>query len=509
MRISLASLSNLLSLLKPRVAIGGLEISEMGVSFVGLHMAGKDILSLSVRTPEQMFSEGRMSNTQALIDALRRIHDGIAPKSEKKIPVVVSIPDTFVYTQTLSLPRLQGGDFLDAVKLNLQTISPIDFSSAYYDWETIASLPSDGMEIGILASFVKKQLIEDILAALDQAHLYPVAIEQKSVSLVRALTTHAPSFEPTKSYCFIHVASDGISLSIVRGGVFFFNRSLSWPSIVDLSRGVREISFSQFKGIVTDEIRPVLNFYTNHFQDSIAAIYVIAPGLTQEVQEIIAQQFATPVFAAQLPGEYGLMQEWAAPLGAALRGLIPRSADKNITLTPQGAQTQYLHSQVFAFVSLWRTIVVVVSVFVIAIFMGSYLFLHALLGSTSQEVSAMQGGSDASQLTALQNEAKQFNKNISGALEIRSAQVHWMTLIDDIESRATSAGITIQRILIQSKNDPVSIEAQANSEAAEINFKTLLLGSPFVLSADIPLGSVTQSGSKVNFKMTIVLRQIP
>lgn len=508
MRIA-SSLSTLFSLLKPRVAIGGLEISDMGVSFIGLGMAGKDVLQLSVRTPEQIFGDGHITNPRALVDGLMHIHDGIIPKSDKKIPVVVSIPDTFVYTQTLSLPRLQGEDFLDAVRLNLQTISPIDFANAYSDWETIAPLPSDGMEVSILASFVNKKLIDDLLAALDQAHFYPVAIEQKSVSLVRALTAHAPSFDSAKSYCFIHIASDGVSLSIMRGGIFFFNRSLSWPSIVDLSRGAREISFAQFKSIIADEIRPVLNFYTNHFQDSIAAIYVVAPGLAQEVQDIIAQQFATPVFAAQLQGDYKLVQEWAAPLGAALRGLVPRSADKNITLTPQGAQVQYFHSQVLAFIALWRNIALTVSVVVMAMFLGSYLFIHALVMTTSKEVLAMQNGSAGSQLAALQNEAQQFNKNVSGALKIRAAQVRWMSLIDDIQSRATSAGVTVQRILVQSKDTPISIEAQAGSEAAEINFKTLLLNSPYIASADIPLGSVTQSGNKVFFKVTLTLSQIP
>jgi hypothetical protein len=272
---------------------------------------------------------------------------------------------------------------------------------------------------------------------------------------------------------------------------------------------VREISFSQFKGIVTDEIRPVLNFYANHFQDAIAAIYVIAPGLAQEVQNIIAQQFAIPVFPAQLQGEYKLMQEWAAPLGAALRGLVARSADKSITLTPQGAQTQYVHSQVLAFISLWRNITVVVSVVVIAMLLGSYVFIRTLAVSASQEVLTMQGGSVESQLAALQDEAKQFNKNVDGALKIRASQVHWMSLVDDIESRAASTGVSIQRIFIESKDTPISIEAQANNETAEINFKTLLLGSPYIASADIPLGSVTQSGSKVSFKVTVVLRQIP
>jgi len=501
--------TKLVSLLKPRVAIGGLEISDMGISFVGFHMAGKDVLQLSVRTSEQVFNNGRIANARILVDGLARIHEGIVHGSDKKIPVVVSIPDTFVYTQTFSLPRLQGEDFEDAVKLNLQTISPIDFSNAYSDWETIAPLSSSGMETNILASFVNKPLIDDLLVALDQAHFYPVAIEQKSVSLVRALTANAPSFDPAKSYCFLHIASDGISLSIVRGGVFFFNRSLSWPSIVDLSRGVREISFSQFKGIVTDEIRPVLNFYANHFQDAIAAIYVIAPGLAQEVQNIIAQQFAIPVFPAQLQGEYKLMQEWAAPLGAALRGLVARSADKSITLTPQGAQTQYVHSQVLAFISLWRNITVVVSVVVIAMLLGSYVFIRTLAVSASQEVLTMQGGSVESQLAALQDEAKQFNKNVDGALKIRASQVHWMLLVDDIESRAASTGVSIQRIFIESKDTPISIEAQANNETAEINFKTLLLGSPYIASADIPLGSVTQSGSEVSFKVTVVLRQIP
>ncbi len=500
---------SLSSLLKPHVAIGGLEISDMGASFVGFHMAGKDVLQLSVRTPEQLFTDGRIARPQVLVDALGRLHAGIAAGSDKKIPVVVSIPDTFVYTQTLSLPRLQGEDFADAVRLNMQTISPIDFSSAYSDWQPIAPLASDGMETSILASFVNKQLIDDVMVALGKAHFYPVAIEQKSVSLVRGLTTHVPSFDSTKSYCFIHIASDGVSLSIMRGGVFFFNRSLSWPSIVDLSSGAREISFSQFKGIITDEIRPVLNFYTNHFQDTIAAVYVIAPGLAQEVQDIIAKQFAMPVFPAQLQGDYKLMQEWAAPLGAALRGLIPRSADRGITLTPQGAQTQYFHSQVLAFISLWRNIAVVVSVVVIGVLLGSYMFLNSLATSALQEVAAMQGGANGAQLAALQNEAEQFNKNVSGALEIRSAQVHWMALIDDIENRAGATGVRIQRVWIQSKSVPVVIEAQAASEAAEINFKTLLLGSPYIASADIPLGSVTQSTTNVYFDVNIVLRQIP
>jgi hypothetical protein len=247
----------------------------------------------------------------------------------------------------------------------------------------------------------------------------------------------------------------------------------------------------------------VLNFYTNHFQDSIAAIYVIAPGLAREVQDVIAQNFAMPVFGAQLEGEFQLMQEWAAPLGAALRGLVPRSADDDITLTPQGAQTQYLHSQILAFIALWRTITVVVSVVVIAVFLGTYIFLRTLVASTSQEVLAMRSGAASDQLTALQNEATAFNKNVDNALKIQAAQVHWMTLIDDIEGRASSTGVTIQRILISAKDAPINVEALANNETSEINFKTSLASLPHVTSVDIPLESVAQSGGKVYFKVVL------
>lgn len=490
-------------ILTPRVPIGGIELTNTDIVFVGFDMGSQPVIQLAQKTAAPLFENHQDDYAQlttTLSDALGRLRAQIPYKPNRRMPVALSIPDTLIYTQVFSLPILQGDDFENAVKLNLQTISPIDFESAYCDWKQLGDASLEATSVQVLASFVDKNLINALERALSLSGFYAIAIEQKAASIIRALAGSVEHFDKTKSHCLVHITSDGISLSLIKGSTFCFNRSLGWPSVVISSSNAREIAFKDFKEIVVSELRSVLNFYSNRFQDTISTIYIIAPGIADEVKNIIAGDFSTPVLPVVLQGERTVSQEWVVPFGAAARGLLARSIDTDISLTPQNTETHYFQSQVISFLSLWRTIIAVVSVVLLAVFLGTYWFLNSFHQSIALSQLTAKPNAQMEELNLLRQEAAAFNQNVAAGLDVALARVLWPGILSDIYSIAGSDAI-VTHVSIQAEAKVVTIEAKGANEQVAVDFKNKLLSLPYIQSADVPLDGIVQDGSMVSFRV--------
>jgi len=493
----------IIKFIRPQVSIGGLDIGDLSLTYVTKSKEGES-RTYSVRLAPGVISSGVVANAEKFIHALKELHGAITAHAQKRISVVVTLSDANIYTQTFALPRLKGKDFQGAVRLNMQTISPIDFENSYHDYEVMGR--DESSQIEFLASFVERKLIDDLVELLDRASFSVVAIEQRALSVSRVIHTLSSTFKENASYFVLYVDGDGLSFSVMRKGVLYFNRFSPWSSVRGDSGG-RQISFQDFKDIVGNEGHRVVNYYTNRFSETISGIYVIAPGIQEQVENIITSEFSYPLEKLVLKS-YSQGTSSLAALGAMLRGEIPRSKDHQISVAPEGTEERFFHTQILVFVGFWKAILAVVFFVLIA----TYTVLFGFLGNYAQklegDLSLLAGGYNITQLKTLQKEAEEFNSYVSRALQAKSQQTQWASALSDIYE-AAGVSIEIARISIQNATSPVVINARAANEQQAVAFKDRLSGLSYVRDADLPLVDINQlSQSRISFRITFYLNRL-
>lgn len=506
MDFSFKSLKKIGRILNPKVEVGGLEISDSGAVFMLIIPETKKISSTSIKFSNGVVVGGKVQNRSDFVNALKRLHSSITSVKNNKIPVVVSISDTSIYTQQFVLPNLKLATLEEAVRLNLQVISPIDFTSAYSDWQKVEVTDGSARETEILASFVEKSAIDRIYSALLESQFIAVAVEQRAASLTRVVSWLSNSYNSKDSYFLLYVSSDGLGFAIIRYGYLYFNRFTPWSALAHYSSGQKQISFKEFSETIIQESQRVINFYSSHFNSVINSIYIIAPNLEQQVKQIVESNFPFKVEPLILK-DYQVDQSWLVALGAALRGIVPRSIDTEISLAPEGTETQFFRSRVLVFTVLWRNVLAAVFTIILLSTVGVYLFLGNFINRLAEDFSNVAGNYNIAYLNALKNEAINFNKSATAALTAKSQQTKWSQALLGITNQAVS-GVSVDRIYVQSLDLPVVLNGRAPTSNAALDFKNKLAVLPYINGINLPLSSLVPTGiSEVSFTISFKIIQ--
>ena len=505
MAFSVRSLKKIFRILKPKVEIGGLDISDGGVLFVSVDPETKKIKQFSIRLPEGIIVNGKIQNPAELEKALKQLHQQITINKTKKIPVVISISDTNIYSQQFELPPLQSTGLDEAVRLNLQVLSPIDFSKAYSDWQKVENPKTRGVEI--LASFIEKDIVDKITAPIIGSNFIPVAVEQKAASLTRVILQLVSGSDPKVPYFLMYVSSDGLGFSIIRQGHLYFNRFTSWSGLSKSSQ--RQISLKEFSETIIQESHRIMNFYVSHFNETISYLYVVAPGMENQVKQIVGDNFSFKIEPLVLK-DYPIDQSWLVALGAAVRGFIPRSMDTEISLSPEGTETQFFHSQILTFIQMWRSIVISVFAIILIASVGVFLFLGSVINRSAQDFNKISGSYNVTYLNSLKQQAQAFNQLVDKATSARQQQTRWAKALSDIYSQ-TGPDVVIDRFYIQSLDLPGIINGHATDANSAVDFKNRLAALPYLNSLDLPLSSLNQgvSGNSVVFTLSFRIGNLP
>lgn len=490
----------LLKLISPQVAVGGLEISDTALVYVVISPENDSVKNISLSLATGIVEGGIIKDRELFIKALDELHQMIAGRKEKILPVIVSISDANVFTQSFAMPPVKEGNKEEVIRLNLETISPIDFLKSYADVQPL------GSSTEYLASFIEKEKVDMLYQACLSASFEVVAIEQRAASVVKTLAALVDNFDATQPHLVVHITGDGLSFSIMRSGGLYFNRFVSWKTVrAEADGDKREISFKEFRRIITQETHLVTNYYANRFTQAIEQASILAPGLEAQVQKVLAENFSFRV-EAPIFKKYPLDASWAASLGAAIRGLIPRSKDAQISLAPEGTEERYFHSQITVFMGMWRN-AIAASLFVLVVALWvSFIFLGSYENKLAQNLGALSLNQNSSQLAALTAQAEEFNKNVNNALLARQNQTHWSTVLRAIFGN--TQGVRITRLYVQSAQIPILVNGQAASPNEAVAFKNRLEQSASITNADLPLVDIKPVNSTtVGFRISFSLKK--
>lgn len=230
---------------KRSAGLVGLDIASGSIAATEVAMNGSPSLGRSAVAALEpgIAREGEVADVEALGGALKQFF------AEHDLPstVRVGIANQRVVVRTLRLPLIEKSDEI-AAAIRFQAVEqiPMPLDQAVVDWQVLSSnaelAQARQMEIVVVAA--RREMIDDLTAAVRAAGLKPIGIDVSAFAMIRALAdtaqTNVLSYEereaagdaaaaslPQPAYLYCHLG-DITNLAVARGSDCTFTRIASF-----------------------------------------------------------------------------------------------------------------------------------------------------------------------------------------------------------------------------------------------------------------------------------------
>lgn len=303
------------------------------------------------------------------------------------------------------------------------------------------------------------------------------------MSLVRGLNAFG-KFDEKKIYAVLVLSNEGMDLILIKNGGLYFDYFYSWQSI---QGDKKDIPFTLVESAVAAEMEKVINFSSFRFGGKIDQVYLLAPGLAEEVKAFLAEKFSEVGIRELFSEKESIYPAGAEAFGAALRGEIPRSRDENITIGPVSVAEEYFSNQLLSLVGFWRNAIAVVLLFFSLVSLTGRIFLNRV--AAGLQAPPQISVSSAEELNALEKQAVQFNRAVGIISQSRGEKNKISPIISLVENSAGSNAVRISRFSFQEESGTFSVNGSASSPKEIFDFKKSLEKNASVSDIVLPLPS--------------------
>lgn len=452
--------------------IGGLGVSDTCLRFALLKLAknGKDGIKTEIKfLLEQPLEQGVVDN--GIIKKEPEFIKSLAllfKKSKTRVRyVIVSIPADNVYCKTFSFPEtVRGPKLEETMKLIVDFQLPIKKDEVYLDWEKTSNTSQSETFLAAIA----KPIIDAYTKALEVAGLKPVVIEFHQMSFSRIM-------DETEKNTAIFTLSGKTSsaISVVKDKTLYFNRVINH-------------SFLPQK-LLQEEVGKVGAFFESETGLAVGA-FIDSKNL--KISPLLSDQIAKKD-----------AYKWAISLGAAWRGLIPRSEDTLVSLMPIGTEEAYEQQKAMTFSGFLSGVIISLCLFFMLAFGGVWFLMVTLQQNTLSKVDTLSTLPVQNDLAEMESQAKELNNLVSATSSILKAIPQWSHLLEELRQKVVE-GIYMTELLVPSTDGIISIKGVAQNRRQLNLFKKSLDESSFLTEVKMPLTNLEQKENipfSINFKV--------
>lgn len=479
-------LRKILNFLKGNSMAGGLEISDFALRFAYLK-DNREWQMTSIRLAPGIMKANVILDYHKFVESLFILKKEILKKDQpqKKISVVVSLGSLNIYTQIFSLPKLEGHALKEAVQLNLQMVAPSQMGEHYSGWQLVGR-DDTAKKVDILSVFVGRTIVDELSRALLEAGFLAVAIESRSFSLTRIFREQSLGIDSFRPYILLSLDNESLDFIIIKRGQMYFEYFNSWR---DLKGEGKEISISEFRTVVTRNLRQVLNFYGQHWNEPVEDVILATPGLGDEITKIIKDNFSLRVKNLELKLDRPVSSEWFGSLGSGIRSNASRRDDREINLFGVEAEDNYRRGQIFNFLRLWLVAGPIAMGVLLLVFALTIGFLIKTKNDLTQE-SRVVDSQKFNEVKFLKQQAEDFNGSLDMIAQIREPRLSKAAVFEKINGLLVTNNLSLTKFSFSSFDAPVTLvgEAKTREEAAKVER---------VFSSDPSFGNVDFQFTKI------------
>ena len=493
------SFQNFEQLLVPEFPIYGLYLEERKVKIFCFNKEINKITKVyQFNLPSGIIKEGILQNPEALKSFFLSLKDKIWRK-EKNVWLILSLPSANFYINHFSLPELEEAQFKDAIIFNTQMIAPLPLEESFFDWENWGASYKEGEKEILIALGIKKQ-IEPYWEILKSLGIKIVAIEPVALSISRFVYNF---IEKEKPSLVIDLRDDGVEFIVCEGYKLIYFDYDSWEEIFGKNIPPK-ITLEMLQKHFSQEIPMILNYYSLKRQKTLNSFLFLSSNnqLVNFFNDWLNKTYSLTPLSFNLPPQLkNLKRDWVAVVGAALRGLIPRRRDTIVSLAPIQTEEDYFQSHLISIISLWfKVLTTVFASFALAFFLFDYLMFRptqakyeSLLKTPLQQTVVLKE-------EELNRTKDEFNTLVSKVEKINTLRKDFSKILADIFSLGSNFSINIKRIFItDSETFNLTLNGNAKSKEAVINFKKALEEKQILKEISLPLETLVESPEGVSF----------
>lgn len=492
----------LLKFLRARSLVGGLEISDQNIRFT--YWTGKTWQLVSLRLPPGVVHSGAVQDQVLFAQALNVLRKQVNLRSESERLNVIFCPSgASVYTQSFSLPALEGDSLERAVDLNIRMISPADLSQVYSGWQILNHDTKDPRTWEVLGGFLAKPIIDGINQGLNQSRFLAVAAESKAIAVSRLMRYWVQGFDSTKPAIVLMLDSTGINLLILRNGQLYFEYVVNWTEVPEASKGVTR---AILENVLTRNLNQVVNFFREQWpSEQLNEIWISSNVLQNELSDVIAKNFSLSPKIIRLKGSQNISPEWHVSLGLGLRGQMPRREDREMSLIGIGAREEFAREELTGFLAFWRVLTPLVLAVLIALLVFVNFYLAGISKILGDRVDNQPNNNRVREVDALETRAKEFNQKIAMIKSIQTRSAPKQSLLSDLENILTQNQVVLTHLSFRGWDADIAISGQIASEDDLKNFKKSISSDSNFQAIVLPISEVRPAPGGLTFNATIKL----
>jgi hypothetical protein len=489
--------NKIMEILRVKTPIGGLEISD---STVRLAVPSADRWDIySQRLPTGVVEDGVAKDGvrfKEAITALRKLAS--ARYGHIKIPIMVSLVSSQIYTQTFPLPIIREDEAEKVIDLNLKMISPLNYDEVYVGWQFVKKDAEAG-KFEVRGAFLRRTIVEPMEIALEEAGFRPLALEPRSLSLTRLIRNLGVGVTKEVPLVVLLVDDGGINFLVIKEGQLYFEYTELWRNLFEPGKS---ITLDEFKSAIKRSVQQLVNFYSQRWPEPLRDFLIIASSLVAEVEKILKEDFSFSARELVFAQGKNIKGEWFAAIGAAWRGLTFNTKEDELSLLGTTSRQIYSRERYIDFLSLWRVITPTAIGLVLILMLASDLLIIRETRRLDGSSPKLPAESRAS-FMALESQAGKFNASVALMKTVRKTENFKNPLIQDILKRASSSFIGITSLKMQS-DGLFTLSGSAPAEDRIILFKNALKDGKYQ-NINLPLSNIRKDNQGYVFSMTFSL----
>lgn len=135
---------------------------------------------------DRILDKDRIKNKAATANAIREACRKAKPHSITAKKIVSALPETFVFSKTIRLPKMSRKELETSVPNEAAQYLPIPLSDVYVDFHVLITHPDESL-VDVLIAAAPKRLVDDYVEMAKMAEMELVALETKPIAVGRAL----------------------------------------------------------------------------------------------------------------------------------------------------------------------------------------------------------------------------------------------------------------------------------------------------------------------------------
>lgn len=205
----------------------GLDIGSSSVKILELAEGknGYQLINFGIEPlPHETIVDSTIMNAPAVVSAIRKLINDNNIKASSD--VCTSVSGHSVIIRKITLPLMTEEEIEGNIQWEAEQYIPFDINEVNIDWQRLDSEGEDQESQDVLLVAVKKEMVNDYIAVINEAGMNPVIAEVDAFATQNMYETNY-ELERGKVITLVNIGASVININIVRNGNSVFTRDMS------------------------------------------------------------------------------------------------------------------------------------------------------------------------------------------------------------------------------------------------------------------------------------------